>query len=335
MAPLVLRHLTLVPTPLADVPDPGDHSLVAEILQEANSLFESHLWAEHKTHNGGLVETSVLPVDSVTYQPRAGGKPGASPTGEPGGQGIAWHRRLSRLKAAEYGGYDQWWAALGEQHVEQEKQYVGNLKETVDVGKRAGKNDCWLKLYKVPFGATDRSFLCHVIVCSPSSSSSSSDKSSSPSRDPSSSPARFTSLSNTPGAREFIVFSLPITTDLAPPEEKKYVRGTTATCERIREVAGGKEIEWTCVSLSTPGGSIPVKLGESKMAASLADGVPPVLDWIRKAHPAPSSSSSTPKTPTTPKVTRDVANPGGGMGRMPAHRFTLEMFQKPVQLREY
>ncbi|GAA5923024.1 hypothetical protein JCM1841_000286 [Sporobolomyces salmonicolor] len=333
MAPLNLRHLTLVPTPLADVPDPGDHSLVPEILEEANKLLESDLWTDNKTHYGGLVETAVLPVDSVTYQPRAGGEPGSSPTGEASGQGIAWHRRFSRLKAAEYGGYDQWWAALGEQHVEQEKEYVSNLKETIDVGKSAGKKDCWLKLYKLPFGATDRSFMCRVIVCSPSSSSS--DKSSS-SKGTSSSGTPRTYLSSKPGSREFIVFSLPFTTDPAPSEEKKYVRGTTATCERIREVEGGKEIEWVCASLSTPGGSIPVKLSESKMAASLADGVPPVLDWIRRAHPPHATSSAgTPKTPTAPKVTRDLANPGGGMGRMPAHKFTLEMFQRPVQLRDY
>lgn len=72
-------------------------------------------------------------------------------------------------------------------------------------------------------------------------------------------------LSNKPGSRSFLSFSLPITTETPHPEERKYVRGTTVTVERISEEDDGETIRWTCASLSTPGGSIPVKLGESKM----------------------------------------------------------------------
>lgn len=61
-----------------------------------------------------------------------------------------------------------------------------------------------------------------------------------------------------------MVFSLPFTTDRDIKEEKKYVRGTQATVERIREVDGG-DIEWSCASLSTPGGNLPIKMVEGKM----------------------------------------------------------------------
>jgi len=126
------------------------------------------------------------------------------------------------------------------------------------------------------------------------------------------------------------------------------VRGMTVTVERIEEEDEGKTIVWTCASLSTPGGSIPVKLGESKMAASLADAVPPILEWIKTAHPKGSGSGggkggrssgdmkeASAKAPVAARVTRDHKNPGGGMGLMPSNQFTLAMFQVPVKLRDF
>jgi hypothetical protein len=64
------------------------------------------------------------------------------------------------------------------------------------------------------------------------------------------------------------------------------------------------------------------------------------------AHPPNASSIKTgtytadslasAQNPTKPRVTTDVANPGGGLGTgMPAGAFTLEMFQQPVPLRDY
>jgi cytoskeletal protein RodZ len=130
--------------------------------------------------------------------------------------------------------------------------------------------DCFLKLYKLPFGATDRSFMTHSVVASPSSSSTQQPSSQDPNASSSSPPksksksSESESDSASGGPREFLVFSLPITTEVEIKEEKKYVRGTQATVERVRELEGG-EIEWSCASLSTPGGSIPVKLSEGKM----------------------------------------------------------------------
>lgn len=189
------------------------------------------------------------------------------------------------MKASQYGGYDEWWAAVGENHTEQEKEYVDNLKELIDIGKEEGKKGefsisqrrclvsfvltlncspwlgCFLKLYKLPFGATDRSFQCRTLVIEPPTKDDAKDsKDDSDSSDESS-----TTLSSKPGSRAFLSFSLPITTAEPRPEEKKYVRGMTVTVERVEEEDEGKTIVWTCASLSTPGGSIPVKLGESKM----------------------------------------------------------------------
>jgi hypothetical protein len=140
-------------------------------------------------------------------------------------------------------------------------------------------SDCYCKLYKLPFGATDRSFLSHVIVAAsmPSSAEDAGDSAEADKKDKKTKKKEKKGTdgggggddggapgNKADGPREFMVFSLPVTTDTPIKEEKKYVRGTQATVERIREVGGG-DIEWSCASLSTPGGNIPVKMAESKM----------------------------------------------------------------------
>ncbi|GAA6037968.1 hypothetical protein JCM8097_009514 [Rhodosporidiobolus ruineniae] len=346
--PLTLRHLTLHPTPVSDVRDPNDQDFENQLIQEGTALLDSDLWAERKAWHGGIVDTFTLPQGQVTYQPAsAAGSTGASPTGNPGDEGILWHKRVSRFKAREHGGYEVWWDAIGDNHIEQEEEYVDNLVQVIDIGKAQGKKDCYCKLYKLPFGATDRSFMCHLVVVSPTDSATSTEQpagSHSSAKASNQDPNAQDASKSGKGAREFLVFSLPVDTPNPPKEEKKYVRGTTATVERIRELPGG-DIEWACASLSTPGGSIPVKLSESKMAQSLADGVPPILQWMSERHPPNASaiksheytadSVASAQNPTKPRVTTDVANPGGGMGKMPPGRFTLEMFQKPVPLRDY
>ncbi|GAA5936631.1 hypothetical protein JCM3775_000151 [Rhodotorula graminis] len=347
MAPITLRHLTLHPTPLADVPDPDDSSFEQELAQEGAQLLSHDAWGERKSWHGGVVDTLVLPQGSVTYDPAKGGTAGPSPTGQSGEEGILWHKRVSRFKASEHGGYDVWYDAVGQNHIEQEREYVDNLVDVVDVGKSEGKKACYLKLYKLPFGATDRSFMCHAVLVSPSSSSTQEpeqqdDKSASSNKPKPDKDAK-DGGKGSGGPREFLVFSLPITTPTEPKEGKKYVRGTQATVERVRELEGG-EIEWTCASLSTPGGSIPVRLSESKMSQSLADAVPTILTWMAKSHPPGAShiksggytadSPASAQRPAKLRQTAQTANPGGGMGLMPAGRFTLEMFQREVPLRD-
>lgn len=62
-----------------------------------------------------------------------------SRAGKSGEEGILWHKRVSRFKASEHGGYDTWWKAVGENHIEQEKEYVDNLVKVIDIGKSEGK----------------------------------------------------------------------------------------------------------------------------------------------------------------------------------------------------
>ncbi|GAA6061053.1 hypothetical protein JCM10212_000096 [Sporobolomyces blumeae] len=348
MASLSLSHLHLDPTPLGSVPtsdDPSRPQFERELVDEALSLLDSELWTEKKQHHKGIVETTSLPVDKVRYKTETGGTETKSPTGQPDGEGIAWHKRTSDLSVSEYGGYDEWFAAMGDRHTEQEQEYVDSLVDLIDIGKDEGKEGCFLKLYKLPFGATDRSFMCHTLVVKPKGGKD--DKKGDGGdndHDNASDNESLSELSSKAGSRSFLTFSLPITTPSPHPSEKKYVRGTTVTVERIMEVDDGKTIRWICASLSTPGGSIPVKLGESKMAASLADAVPPILSWMKKAHP-PGSGLSTrgaggpadmeaasKKAPVAARTTRGTSS---AMGIMPQGRFTLEMFQRPVQLREY
>ncbi|BGP23413.1 hypothetical protein Rt10032_c02g0848 [Rhodotorula toruloides] len=347
--PVTLHHLTLVPTSLSAVPDPDDSAFEQELVDEGRRLLSHDGWTERKSWHGGVVQTYLLPQGSVTYEPKqGGGSAGPSPTGKSGEEGILWHKRVSRFKTSEHGGYDTWWKALGDNHIEQEEEYVDNLVKVVDIGKTEGKKDCFLKLYKLPFGATDRSFMTHSVVASPSSSStqqpSSQDADAASSSPPKSKSSSSDSSSPSSSPREFLVFSLPITTQVEVKEEKKYVRGTQATVERVRELEGG-EIEWSCASLSTPGGNIPVKLSEGKMAASLADAVPAILSWMSKKYPPnagaiksgtySSTSDASARKPAQLRTTKDAANPGGGMGVMPAGKLPLELFRRPVKLREF
>ncbi|GAA5976332.1 hypothetical protein JCM10908_005462 [Rhodotorula pacifica] len=365
---LKLRHLTLQPTPLDQVPDDDDLEFEHDLVEEARTLLESDLWTEKKDWHGGVVTTYTLPQGNVTYDPQVpGGKAGKAPNAESGGEGILWHKRVSRFKAAEHGDYETWWSAMGADHIEQEKEYVDNLVAVVDIGKEADKKACYCKLYKLPFGATDRSFLSHVVVAAsmPSATGTTDDTSAEAGKkDKKDKKSKKDKKGDkdagdaeegggapgnkADGPREFMVFSLPITTDTPIREEKKYVRGTQATVERIRELDGGG-IEWSCASLSTPGGNIPVKLAEGKMAQSLADGVPAVLTWMDKKYPPSAShikngtytadSEATARNPAPVRVTDKSAHPGGSHGLMPpmAARglWTLEMFQQPVLLRDY
>lgn len=258
---------------------------------------------------------------------------------------------------------------------------------------------CYCKLFKLPFGATDRSFLVQSVVLGSQSTAEegeeegkeggankSEEKSDNKKKekkgkdddadengdepDPDAPPG-----SKDKGPREFMVFSLPFTTDREIKEEKKYVRGTQVTVERIREVEGG-EIEWSNASLSTPGGNLPVKMVEGKMrvalplpagrqssrsteadcglfvvdrAQNLADAVPAILTWMNKKYPPSASgvkngtytadSEATARNPVPVRTTDTSEHPGGSHGRMPAMAsqgtWTVEMFQQPVHLREF
>ncbi|GAA5934074.1 uncharacterized protein JCM15063_000547 [Sporobolomyces koalae] len=352
---LVLQHLHLNATPISSLPtDPSSElsEYRESLLNESLKLLDSDAWTGRKEFHGGVVETFDLPVEHVRYKTKLNGadEETVSPTGKSDGEGITWHKRISRLKTSEYGGYDEWWAGVGANHTAQEKEYVDNLKELIDIGQSEDQKECFLKLYKLPFGATDRSFMCRSLVIKPDGDDNS-DDGDDKGKEKDSKDEHDSPLSSEPGSRSFLSFSLPITTNEPHPAEKKYVRGTTVTVERIEEADDGETIVWSCASLSTPGGSIPVKLGESKMAASLADAVPPILEWMKKAHPKGSGPDVVPKgvaggstkttkeasekAPVSARITRDVKNPGGGMGLMAAGRLTLDMFQRPVKLREF
>lgn len=78
------------------------------------------------------------------------------------------------------------------------------------------------------------------------------------------------------------------------------MRGSYVAVEEVKELENG-EIEWTCASRSTPGGSIPTRLAESHMfvlffslslvwtlmesrerrASSLATHIPHYFSWLK------------------------------------------------------
>lgn len=95
-----------------------------------------------------------------------------------------------------------------------------------------------MKLYNLPFPTTNRSFLEYVRVISPS-------------------PDRFFCL------------SFPVEDDRTDAEskhlEKHHVRGRYCSVEEVRKMENG-EVVWRCASMSTPGGSIPIRIAESHMS---------------------------------------------------------------------
>lgn len=104
------------------------------------------------------------------------------------------------------------------------------------------------RLYNLPFPTTNRSFLTHVVVITTTPPPT----------------------ETTPNPlRSFLVCSLPVNDSTPIKEEKGHVRGQLVAVEEVKEVeaanGGGVELEWRCVSQSTPGGSIPTRLAESHM----------------------------------------------------------------------
>ncbi|KAL8278840.1 hypothetical protein RQP46_008711 [Phenoliferia psychrophenolica] len=302
--PITLRHLTLHPLPIEAIPAPdsAEHaSLTTALLSEAELLLSSTEWTAPKTWSDGLVTTSSLPLDATIHIPAgaespavaAEGTSGKKASGGGGGfwgggkkgekkvdDGIAWHMRVSRLseqwQSVHQGlGFEQFWAALAERHCEQEVEYIQTLGSIVTL-----PNSCYLKvrflnptspllpdhsnpqLYNLPFPTTNRSFLAHVLVT----------KTTPPATSETSNPLR-----------SFVIFSLPISDSTPIKEEKGHVRGLYVALEELKEVRnanGGVEIEWRCVSQSTPGGSIPTKLAESYMPSSMASHVPSFFAWM-------------------------------------------------------
>lgn len=97
--------------------------------------------------------------------------------------------------------------------------------------------------------------------------------------------------------RSFLSFQLPLY--LPPrPEEKSHVRGRYVGVESVEELEGGR-IRWRCVSMSSPGGSIPPKLSESYMQSSMASSVEPFLKWLSSR---PASERKAPKSEVKPEA---------------------------------
>ncbi|KAK4053558.1 hypothetical protein OIV83_001726 [Microbotryomycetes sp. JL201] len=282
---VTLEYLTLHPLPprlLPKLDTDQDRARAqhksgpAQLVSEAHAILDHPGWSHEKSWHDGLVKTYHLdhtlvrsrsvaasPSISANNAEQAPATPsakrrgwfGSAPDHRPShndaaDEGIGWWLRRSKL-SDEQAPFDVMYSLLGLDHTIQEQHYVSNLAHVHDRGQ-----DVFLKQYTLPFPTTDRSFLCHVTVHIVSDD-------------------------------EFLVVSLPVN-DEGDTEvlrlDKHHVRGRLVSVERIKRTRQNGELvtEWSCCSRSTPGGSIPVRVAESHMAASLADSVPPFLQYLEK-----------------------------------------------------
>ncbi|KAK4050939.1 hypothetical protein OIO90_004915 [Microbotryomycetes sp. JL221] len=188
-----LRYLTLHPLPKRllplkpdrahltqhdDTSDQNKQEAPSQLVSEAHQILTSPNWTNAKVWHDGLVTTWSLDHTKVkshsiattlvvnkAKQPsrRAGGwfgGGGASDTSDESDEGIAWHKRTSRLNPSD-APFDVMYSLLGLDHTRQEQHYVSNMKVQE---LQQQPDDVFLKQYSLPFPTTNRSFLCHVTI---------------------------------------------------------------------------------------------------------------------------------------------------------------------------
>ncbi|KAM0788619.1 hypothetical protein ACM66B_001738 [Microbotryomycetes sp. NB124-2] len=282
---VTLEYLTLHPLPARLLPrleSDEDRSRAhqergpAQLVNEAHAILEHPAWTNERTWHDGLVRTYSLPHPSVKSQSVAAGtelepeeRHSSRPAKRKGwfsssspadhhrhaaddsaDEGIGWWLRRTEL-SDEQAPFDVMYSLLGIDHTLKEQHYVSNLSHVHQLGQ-----DVFLKQYSLPFPTTDRSFLCYVTVHIVSDD-------------------------------EFLVISLPVDDELDEDVvklDKHHVRGRLTSVEQVKRVNkdGHTVMQWSCCSRSTPGGSIPIRVAESHMAASLADSVQPFLKYLAK-----------------------------------------------------
>ncbi|KAI0072787.1 hypothetical protein K474DRAFT_1650455 [Panus rudis PR-1116 ss-1] len=180
--------------------------------------------------------------------------------------GAGWHCRVSE-HTAEDATFDEFWAKLGVDKAENEKEFVHEIKKVKLVKQISPTQSVWTLYYTFPPPVAPRVFTVlqtvHLDNASP---------------------------------RTGIIVSIPI--DLSSdPElaelEEKGVKGRYTSVERIKELENGK-VEWRMATSSTPGGNIPQFITERTMPGKISADVPQFIQWFHtiRAKDAKAGSAS-------------------------------------------
>ncbi|KAI0301989.1 hypothetical protein BC826DRAFT_1089826 [Russula brevipes] len=171
------------------------------------------------------------------------------------GDGAGWHCRVSEHTPAE-ATFDEFWSKIGDNHSENEKEYIEDVKKVTLIKKVSATQEIWTAYYEFSaIGVSPRVFTMLQVKHY--------DDSSSP--------------------RTGLFISIPIDVtgdpDLAKLEEKG-VKGRYVSVESIKELPNGNT-EWRMATSSSSGGLIPTFIVESTMASAISADVPQFLRWIQ------------------------------------------------------
>lgn len=212
----------------------GDIPPESTIITLGNELLAStESWKKGKTFGNGKVLTLRRPPAQ--------------------GSESSWHCRVSRHNKDD-ATFDEFWSKLGVNKAENEKQFVGAIKQVSEVKRISATQSIWTLYYTYPPPVSPRVFT--VLQTTYLSSAS---------------------------PRSGLIVSIPI--DLSEDEElakieRKGVRGRYVAVERLLELDDDK-VEWRMATSATPGGMIPSFIAESSMPGQIAADVTHFLKWFR------------------------------------------------------
>ncbi|WVN86851.1 uncharacterized protein L203_102025 [Cryptococcus depauperatus CBS 7841] len=168
--------------------------------------------------------------------------------------------------------YERFRRGLLEYHSENEREYIESCRETecLHVYKKHVA-EVWRLTYKTPPPTNPRTFVVLLL-----------------SRELITSP---------PGERSFMNISLPFVHPDCPEKkggEKGRVRGKYVSVERVKELEGGRQVEWSMVTSSDAGGNIPRFVTNRSLPSSIAEDVPSFLSWMVRRFPEGGNVASKP-----------------------------------------
>ncbi|WVQ79236.1 hypothetical protein IAT38_001332 [Cryptococcus sp. DSM 104549] len=181
-------------------------------------------------------------------------------------------RQAVVMSTTPEGIYERFRRGLLEYHSENEREYIEACRETecLHVYKKHVA-EVWRLTYKTPPPTNPRTFVVLLL-----------------SRE---------LITEPRGEREFMNISLPFVHPDCPEKkgaEKGRVRGKYVSVERVREIKGGKEVEWRMATSSDAGGNIPRFVTNQSLPGSISEDVPSFLSWMVRRFPEGGEVASNP-----------------------------------------
>ncbi|OCF62179.1 hypothetical protein L486_01846 [Kwoniella mangroviensis CBS 10435] len=169
-------------------------------------------------------------------------------------------RQALFMSTTPEGIYERFRRGLLEYHSENEREYIESMRESECLHiYRKHVAEVWRLTFKTPPPTNPRTFVVLLL-----------------SRE---------LIGEPHGGRAFMNISLPFEHPDCPPKlnnEKSRVRGKYVSVERVREIEGGKEVEWRMATSSDAGGNIPRFVTNGSLPNSIAEDVPSFLGWMVK-----------------------------------------------------